>query len=74
MVTGERDWRAYEAQIHERLLSVAGTNAEIDFDAHLPGRLSGVERQVDIFIRGSFANIGEAPWRWTASASRATWT
>jgi len=59
-VTGERDWRAYEEQIHERLLRLAGADAEIEFDARVSGRLSGVERQVDILIGASFANIGPA--------------
>jgi hypothetical protein len=59
-VTDNRDWRAYEEQIHERLLRLAGLDAEVTFDARLPGKLSGVERQVDIFISGTFANVGTA--------------
>ncbi len=58
-MTDDRDWRAYEEQIHTRLLRL-GADAEIAFDARLPGKLSGVERQVDIFISGTFANIGAA--------------
>ncbi len=59
-VSDERDWKQYESQIHQHLLKVAGDDATIEFDVQLPGRLSGVDRQVDIYVRGSFANIGEA--------------
>lgn len=56
-------WRRYERQIHDRLVRAAGGDekAEVVFDKRLPGRLSGVERQVDIFVQGEFANgVGQA--------------
>ncbi len=59
-MTDDRDWRAYEEQIFERLRSMAGDDAQIEFDVRLPGRFSEVDRQVDIYIRGSFANVGTA--------------
>jgi hypothetical protein len=52
---GERDWKQYEQQIFERLKEMAGEDAEVEFDARMPGRFSGVDRQVDVFVRGDFA-------------------
>ena len=54
-MSGERDWRQYESQIYERLKEMAGSDADVEFNASLPGRLSGVDRQVDVFVRGTFA-------------------
>ena len=53
----ERDWRRYERQIYERLLRLAGgdESAKIEFDARLPGSISGVDRQVDVYVEGAFA-------------------
>jgi hypothetical protein len=59
-VSGDRDWREYEQQIHERLKRLAGEDAEIRFDVKMPGRFSGVERQIDILVRGRFPGFGEA--------------
>ncbi len=59
----EPDWREYERQIYERLLKAAGGEgkASVTFDKQLPGRLSRVERQVDVYVEGEFANgVGEA--------------
>ena len=61
-MTSDPPWRQYEKQIHERLIALAGGDdeAEIVFDHHLPGRYSGVDRQVDVYVKGSFAgNVGE---------------
>jgi hypothetical protein len=56
-VSDDHDWRKYEHQIHQRLVGMAGDDetANIEFDARLPGSLSGIERQVDVFVEGSFA-------------------
>jgi Restriction endonuclease len=53
----EPDWRKYEKQIYERLVSMAegDENAEIVFDKRMPGRRSGTDRQVDVYVEGSFA-------------------
>ncbi len=59
-MSGDRDWRAYETQIFTRLKEVAGREAEVTFDVNLTGRYSGVDRQVDVLVRGSFTGIGEA--------------
>jgi hypothetical protein len=59
----EPAWRRYERQIYARLLKAAGGEgkAEVTFDKKLPGRLSRVERQVDVYVEGEFANaVGEA--------------
>ena len=57
VVEAERDWREYERQIHERLVRMAGgdESAKVEFDARLPGELSGVDRQVDVYVEGAFA-------------------
>lgn len=49
-------WRAYEQQIYERIKGFAGEEAEVIFDHKLHGHLSGVDRQIDVFVRGQFAN------------------
>jgi hypothetical protein len=59
----EPAWRKYEKQIYDRLVRSAGGDerAEVVFDKRLPGRLSGAERQVDVYVRGTFADrVGEA--------------
>jgi hypothetical protein len=59
----EPEWRKYEKQIYDRLVKSAGGDerAEVVFDKRLPGRLSGAERQVDVYVRGTFAGkVGEA--------------
>jgi hypothetical protein len=54
----EPDWRRYERQIYERLVKAAGGEgkAKVTFDKLLPGRQSGVERQIDVYVEGEFAN------------------
>lgn len=59
-MSGDRDWRAYETQIFTRLKETAGPDAEVTFDLKLTGRYSGVDRQIDVLVRGSFTGIGEA--------------
>jgi hypothetical protein len=51
---GEPEWRKYEKQIYDRLVQSASGDerAEVVFDKRLPGRRSGVERQVDVYVRG----------------------
>lgn len=59
-VSSDRDWRRYEEQIHDRLKQLAGPEAEVTFDVKLLGRFSGVQRQIDVHVRGSFTGIGDA--------------
>jgi hypothetical protein len=54
-MSSERDWKQYENQIFERLKEMAGPDAEVNFDVSMPGRLSRVDRQIDVFVRGDFA-------------------
>lgn len=49
------DWREYEQLIEERLRKLADPQAEILFDHTLVGKHSRARRQVDIFVRGTFA-------------------
>jgi hypothetical protein len=57
-VTEEPAWKQYERQIHARLLRAAGGDgkAEVTFDKRLPGNLSRVDRQIDVYVEGQFAN------------------
>lgn len=50
-------WRAYERQIEDQLRKIA-PNATITFDAKLPGRHSGTDRQVDVLVEGEFKGYG----------------
>lgn len=59
-MSGDRDWRAYETHIFTQLEKLAGPGAELSSDVKLMGRYSGVDRQIDILVRGSFTGIGEA--------------
>ena len=54
----EPNWRRYERQIYERLVQAAGGEAKADvtFDKQLPGSLSRIDRQIDVFVEGEFAN------------------
>jgi hypothetical protein len=59
----EPAWRRYERQIYARLAKAAGGAgaATVTFDKRLPGKLSRVERQVDVYVEGEFANeVGKA--------------
>ena len=51
------EWRNYEAQIHDALKSGVAADADVLFDQRLPGRFSGIERQVDVVVRGRFAGL-----------------
>jgi hypothetical protein len=55
VMAAERDWRQYERQIFDHLKKLAGEDSEVQFDQSVPGYLSEVERQVDVFVRGRFA-------------------
>lgn len=57
-VSSERDWRQYEQQIFERLKAMAGEDAEVTFDVKLPGRFSGVDRQIDVKVEAVMPPIG----------------
>lgn len=53
----EPPWRLYEHVIHDYLKRLAGHDAEVLFDARVPGRFSEAERQVDILVKGRFPGI-----------------
>ena len=50
-------WRDYEQEIFEKLSAWAGNQATVLFDQHLTGKFSGVDRQVDVLVKGRFAGI-----------------
>jgi Restriction endonuclease len=54
-------WKAYEHQIFAALKSSAAKDAEVAFDCggtqRLPGRFSGINRQIDVLVRGTFAGF-----------------
>lgn len=56
-------WKAYERQIFSALREVAGDKAVVTFDAdgrqRLPGRHSGIDRQIDVLVKGPFAGRPE---------------
>jgi restriction endonuclease len=54
----DRGWREYEKQIYDRLVKAAGGDDEatVTFDARLPGRFSKVDRQIDAYVEGRFAD------------------
>jgi len=56
----EPAWKRYEKQIGDVIRQRAQGPVEITPDAKLDGRLSGVTRQVDILVEGSFAGIADA--------------
>jgi hypothetical protein len=60
-MTPEPAWKAYERQIFERLKAGAAADAEVSFDEdgtqRLPGRFSGIDRQIDVVVRGRFAGL-----------------
>jgi hypothetical protein len=49
------DWREYEEEIFELLKAKAMSDARVEFDIRLPGHLSGVDRQVDVYVEGLVA-------------------
>jgi hypothetical protein len=50
-------WRDYEDHIYEKLKEWAGDQATVEFDQSLPGRFSKIDRQIDVLVRGRFANV-----------------
>jgi Restriction endonuclease len=50
-----KQWEQYEQYICRRLREWAGDTATIEFNAKLPGKFSGVLRQVDALVTGDFA-------------------
>jgi hypothetical protein len=60
LAAGDRDWKKYEEQIYNALCEMADGNAQIEFDASLPGRFSKVNRQVDVRVKASFGNLTDA--------------
>jgi len=61
-VGSEPAWKAYERQIYARLKAAAGADADLTFDKdgrqRLPGKFSGIDRQVDVLVRGKVGGIG----------------
>jgi Restriction endonuclease len=51
----DEEWRQYERHIYERLKEAGGPDAEVKFDQSLPGRFSGIDRQVDALATGHYA-------------------
>jgi hypothetical protein len=60
--TGSPDWKVYERQIYD-LLRTKAQDAQVTFDDRgrqtIPGRLSGIDRQIDVVLRGKFPPLGE---------------
>ena len=51
----DADWRKYERHIADKLREWGGDQADVKFNQTLPGKFSGVERQVDALVTGAFA-------------------
>lgn len=49
------EWREYETQIFTALKKLAGEDGTVEFNQHRLGRFSGIQRQVDVWVTGSFA-------------------
>jgi hypothetical protein len=54
------DYREYENGVTDVLRFIAGSDVEVRRDVLVPGRRSGVERQVDVFVRGSMFGLPDA--------------
>jgi hypothetical protein len=54
---GEPDWKRYEDEIFQLLRAKAAGDVRVEPDQHLEGRFSGVTRQIDIAVRGRFAEL-----------------
>jgi hypothetical protein len=54
------DWRQYEKDVTEMLRERVGANAAITHDTKVAGADSGIERQIDILVEGSFAGLVDA--------------
>ncbi len=55
------EWKLYEKQIYAKLKAGVAEDAEVTFDEggrqRLLGRFSGVNRQIDVIVRGTFAGF-----------------
>jgi len=60
-MTPEPAWKVYERQIFDRLRARAAPDADVSFDERgrqrLPGHFSGIDRQIDVIVRGRFAGL-----------------
>jgi hypothetical protein len=54
------DYREYENGVTDVLRFIAGSGVEVQRDVRVPGRRSGVERQVDVLVRGSMFGLSDA--------------
>ncbi|HEX7298906.1 MAG TPA: restriction endonuclease [Solirubrobacteraceae bacterium] len=54
------DYREYENGVTDVLRFIAGSDVEVHRDVRVPGRRSGVERQVDVLVRGSIFGLPNA--------------
>jgi hypothetical protein len=54
------DYREYENGVTDVLRFIAGNDVEVQRDVLVPGRRSGVERQVDVLVRGSMFGLADA--------------
>jgi len=56
-------WRQYEKQIADSIRRHASPDARVSFNDRgkltLPGRFSGVPRQIDIMVEGTFAGLAD---------------
>ena len=50
-------WKDYEEQIYERLMKLAGDHGKVEFNVERIGKFSGVPRQIDVLVTGTFANV-----------------
>jgi hypothetical protein len=55
-------WRDYQEWVATWAQDLAGDDAVVEHDVRLPGRRSGVQRQVDALVKGQFAGgvVGSA--------------
>jgi restriction endonuclease len=56
----EPAWQAYEQQIVDLVRSRAIPGTQIATNVHVPGLISGVKREVDVLVKGSFAGVADA--------------
>jgi hypothetical protein len=54
------DFREYENGVADVLAFVTAGQASVQRNVHLDGRLSGVKRQIDIFVHGRIFNFADA--------------
>lgn len=53
-------WKAHEKQIVDLVKNRASPGTQIATNVRVPGLVSGVKRQVDVLVKGSFAGIADA--------------